>query len=208
MAKIVTLEKTWLGGEVFILGGGKSLESFDWEVVRSELTIGCNDAYLLGSEICSIVVFGDNKWWKVHKDRLEKFKGRVFTNCNYLQTSTIPWVNVMARYQWGVSNKGLGWNSNTGAAAIDLALKLGAKKVFLLGFDCHLTEGENNWHENKLDVPNAAIYPRFSEGFQKLNKAIKIEYPTVDVVNVSDVSSLEVFDKVPLTGFFEKRNHG
>ncbi len=90
-------DRTWPGSEVFIIGGGKSLEGFDWSLLRPELTIGCNDAYLLGEEVCKIAIFGDNKWYLKHKEKLSKFKNRVFTNANQLQSVDLPWLYTMKR---------------------------------------------------------------------------------------------------------------
>jgi hypothetical protein len=201
-----SLKKTWPDSEVFIIGGGKSLESFDWRLLLSELTIGCNDAYLLGEEVCSIAIFGDNKWWKLHRNRLEKFKGRVFTNCNHLQRSNIPWLNITPRYQWGLVKNGLAWNGNTGSSAINLALLLGAKKVYLLGFDCKVTDKEANWHENTLDNPNPEVYPKFIDGFKKLKKALPTTFPGCEIINVSDVTELKEFPIIGMKEFWEKRN--
>jgi hypothetical protein len=209
MSKLTHIEPTWANADVFIIGGGKSLESFDWSNLLSELTIGCNDAFMLGEKVCKISIFGDFKWWKKWKDNLIKFKGRVFTNCNQLQPlEEAHWLNILPRFQWGLdSNKGLAWNSNTGAAAIDLALQLGAKRIFLLGFDCKLIKGENNWHVNELDRPSARIFRRFEEGFGRLKTAINKYYPEVEIINISDISELKTFKKVPLTGFFESRKN-
>jgi hypothetical protein len=204
MAKMIP-DRTWPDSDIFIIGGGKSLESFDWSLLRPELTIGCNDAYLHDIEICKIAIFGDYKWWEANKDNLRFFKGRVFTNCNHLQKSTIPWLNVMTRYNRGLVKNGLGWNSNTGASAVNLALILGAKRVFLLGFDCKLTNGDSNWHINDLDEPQKSVYIRFKTGFEQVKNALPKVFPGTEIINVSDVSDLKVFPIIGMEEFWSDR---
>ena len=60
-------EKVWDDLDAFIIGGGHSLKSFNWDLLKSEMTIGCNMAYSLGQEICKIFIFGDNKWFKIYR---------------------------------------------------------------------------------------------------------------------------------------------
>jgi len=71
----------WQDQEVFIIGGGDSLRNFDWELLKEERTIGCNDAYKLGPEICKICIFGDVSWFKENESELTKYskeKGGVY----------------------------------------------------------------------------------------------------------------------------------
>ncbi len=201
-----TPEAKWQDQDVFIIGGGHSLEPFDFNLLKSELTIGCNNAYQYGSEICKICFFGDKKWWTAHKERLEQFKGAVFTNVSQLQKDKTSWLWIMGREQRGLSYTALGWNNNTGAGAVNLALLLGAKKVFLLGFDMHLSKnGRPNWHDELLDKPNKNIYPRFLKGFQRLANDLESKFPNREIINITDNSSLDLFPKIGVKDFWDKR---
>jgi len=201
----------WEGQEAFIIGGGPSLsQGFDFNLLANELTIGCNDAYQKGSAVCKICVFGDAKWWKTHKDRLIQYPGLVVTNVPHLHQKNVKWLYVTDRQQWGLSKTGLAWNGNTGSPAINLALLLGAVKVYLLGFDFKLNEdGESNWHPNNIDKPNAEIYKgKFQEGFVALAKALPIVFPGQEVFNVTNDSDLDVFPKINLNDFWKDRKNG
>ncbi len=201
-----TPEAKWQDQDVFIIGGGHSLEPFDFNLLKSELTVGCNTAYQYGSEICKICFFGDKKWWTKHKERLEQFKGAVFTSCPQLQKDTTPWLWIMGRRQRGFHQDVLGWGKNTGLGAVNLALLLGAKKIFLLGFDMHLSkDGKPNWHNQLLDKPNKNVYPGFIKGFQRTVKDLEIKFPGKEIINITDDSDLNVFPKIGIKKFWSER---
>lgn len=201
-----TPETKWLGQEVFIIGGGNSLEKFDWELLKLELTIGCNNAYLHGKDICKICFFGDKKWWTEHRRKLEFFDGPIFTHVPQLRKDHTPWLWWIQRQSQGLYTDGIGWNKNTGAGAINLALLLGAKKVFLLGFDMHLSEkGKPNWHNHLLDKPNKDVYPRFLKCFKYVARDLSIKFPGSEIINITDNSSLDIFPKVGVEEFWDSR---
>jgi len=196
----------WLNQDVFIIGGGNSLKRFDWNLLKKENTIGCNDAFKHGAEICKVCVFGDSKWFEAHKHELELYKGAVFTNVSRLYKTTLDWLWVMKRQATGLHRDALGWNYNTGAVAINLALLLGAKRIFLLGFDmCLSRKGKQNWHPNNLDKPNPEVYLKFIKGFKKVAKDLREKFPDVEVFNVTDNSKLDEFPKVGMNEFWKER---
>ncbi len=199
-------EKIWDNQDVFIIGGGNSLELFDWKRLENENTIGCNDAFKKGHKICKICVFGDVKWFKSFEQELAHYKGTVFTNSLQLQKKGPSWLWTMPRQFYGLYKDALGWNGNTGAIAINLALLLGAKRIFLLGFDMHLSkDNRSNWHRNRLDKPNRKIYDKFVKGFGKVAADLKKKFPNVEIVNVTDDSSLNLFAKVGVDEFWKGR---
>ena len=201
-------DKIWLNDECFVIGGGKSLERFDFDLLKKEKAIGCNDAYIYGSEICKICVFGDKKFLRHHEKGLGEYAksgGLVVTNERHLENSTIPWLLWMPRQNKGLHTDALGWNTNTGASAINLALILGAKKVYLLGFDRHLTKGESNWHKNNLDKNNKDTYQRMNATDGYMKKDLKVKFPGCEVINVTNNSDLPHWPKVSFTKFWNER---
>lgn len=200
-------ERLWSGEDVFIIGGGVSLVSFNWELLKPELTIGCNDAYKHGKDVCKICIFGDMKWFETHQRELKNFKGTVFTNINRLLHTKLPWLWTMQRDAMGLYKESLAWNFSTGASAINLALILGAKRVYLLGFDMQLTNGKNNWHENRLDKPpDDIVFNKFREGFIKLKTAMPKVFPGTEIINITDNSGLDLFPKIGVKEFWSQRN--
>lgn len=201
-----TPERIWEGEEAFIIGGGKSLESFDWNLLKTELTIGCNDAYKLGPDVCKICIFGDMKWFLANEKELAKFKQPVFTNVGKVAKLRLNWVWDLPREPCGLHEKALGWNYNTGAAAVNLALLLGVRRVYLLGFDMHLSrDGKANWHPNLLDKPDATVYDKFLNGFKVLAKDLETKFSSSEVINITDNSSLNLFTKIGIKEFWSNR---
>ncbi len=200
-----TPERVWDSQDVYIIGGGKSLEHFNWSLLHNKCTIGCNDAFKHGVKVSKICFFGDSRWLDIFKEDLAKYKGVVFTNSPALYKTKLDWLWVMQRESSGIHSKSLGWNFSTGACAINLAILLGAKRIYLLGFDMHLINGQNNWHPNLLTRPDSDIFSKFIEGFGLLKKDLQKKYPQIEVINVTDNSSLNLFPKIGVEEFWEGR---
>ena len=204
----------WEGQEVFIIGGGTSLRNFDWSLLLNERTIGCNQAFRLGEAVCDICVFCDRKFIFEEKDKprkgfydeLAKFRNPVVTNDNQLRFRPEPWLKWMLRRPKGLHHDALGFNANTGATAINLALILGAKTVYLLGFDMFLDEkGNPNWHDNLIDNPCSEVYERFLASFGHVSRELPVKFPGRQIFNVTKKSNLNIFPKLDFDEFWEKR---
>src|SRR5574343_1711355 len=147
----------WSGLDAFVIGGGRSLRNFDWSRLRGRPTVGCNDAFARGPSMCSVCVFGDLRWYQHHFKRLEQFPNPIITNQPSLHVGSPDWVLTMAREREGLHRGALGWGGNTGCIAVNVALLLGAERVFLLGFDMKLNGKQSNWHEQNIGHPNADV---------------------------------------------------
>ncbi|GAG26616.1 unnamed protein product, partial [marine sediment metagenome] len=136
-------------------------------------------------------------WLKIHRGRLINFRGITVTNN---KRCAEDWIKKVVRDKVGFSanQKRLAWNHNTGAMAVNLAVLLGAKKIYLLGFDMKLESkrGDANWFRNEKDKPNAQSYPRFLSGFEHVKAGVK--QAGVEVVNTNPNSAMECFPKVKL----------
>jgi len=184
---------------VYVLGGGSSLQGFDFEQLKNKFVIGCNDAYQLGSEIVEITVFGDTSWWKHHREQLKFYNGLVVTN----KTSKGEWsqLNIMKRLSNEISDEDgkLGWFGNTGVSAFNLALLFGAHTVYLLGFDMKVCDrtGTANWHPNELSKPKAAHYNKFMKKWEMAARQAAEKFPEVEVYNANLDSQMTLFPKIP-----------
>lgn len=197
--------------DVFIIGGGTSLRGFDWNRLIGLPTIGCNTAFTLGESICNMCVFGDLKWFEKFKTELKTFKGSLLTNNPNLHTRNLDWIYTAKRKQQGLSvdPKELGWNSSTGALAINVALLLGAKNVLLLGYDMQLNKDrEPNWHTRVIDVPSDEPYRnRFKVGFKNVQKDLSL-FPGSKVINLNPDSALTGFPIMTFDEYMEGTNNG
>jgi len=201
------------GKRAYIIGGGPSLLNFDWQFLQYERksgagVIGCNDAYLLGSDICNVCVFGDREWLNKHQKRLKHFPGLIVTNLKKVSRRNLPWLYSAKRKGVGLGvNNELGWNGNTGCLAINLALVLGASPIYLLGFDMKLSpKGENNWHSNDLCKARTQIFEKFKRGMATVERWRKKMFPDQKVYNVTDDSDLDVFPKIKIKELIQTVN--
>ena len=70
----------------------------------------------------------------------------------------------------------------------------------------HLSKDtKSNWHLNRLDKPNKSIYSKFLKGFERLNIDLKKKFSGVEIINITDDSSLNLFPKIGVDEFWEGR---
>jgi len=128
--------RTWV-----CIASGPSLIAADCDLVRqSDLpTIAVNNSWQL-APWCDHLYAGDLAWWDAHCDELPPGPKR--WSCT----------------RQAVAKHGLNWHEaygsyNSGLRAIELAFKLGAERVLLLGYDCTVAAG-THWHGNHADTKN------------------------------------------------------
>lgn len=199
-----TPSREWEGQDAFLIGGGPSLASFSFSTLAGQNTIGCNDAFHLGADIIKFCIFGDANWWHKNKWALEKFPGRFVTNCPALMHFEVPRLLKMKRERDGIHNENaLGWNYSTGAMAINLAISLGAARIFLLGYDLTNKAGKSHWHKHNPNLIKDHTFNRFMKGFQMVQKCLP---EGVKVYNVTDgTSQLECFPCITFEAFQSMR---
>ena len=215
-----TPEPIWDGEDAFIIGGGTSLRNFDWSLLHNEHTVGCNQAFRLGEQVCDVAIFGDFKFAfippgrgnprRINYDAMAAFKNPVVTNDPKCRECRERWLKWMPRRTLGLHRDALGWNGHTGASAINLALLLGAERIYLLGFDMHLDrDGKPNWHTQPLlDKPKEMVYQRMIANFRHIKADLVRNFPGCSITNVTDNSGVTHFPKVPVKEFWKRRNHG
>jgi hypothetical protein len=195
-----TPTREWEGQDAFLIGGGASLSGFEFKSLIGRNVIGCNDAFHLGPEIVSICAFGDHGWWQRNRFKLEKWTNRLVTNSPSVMPFKVPNMLKMHRLRDGIQtgNK-LGWNYSTGAMVINLAVSLGAKRIFLLGYDCGNIGKEHHWHQHNQKPIHVGSYHRFLEGFETVKRSLPAG---IDVLNVTDgTSQLKSFPTISFAMF-------
>lgn len=183
----------WAGKDAFVIGGGPSLRTFDWSRLEHEHTVGCNDAYRLGSKVCKVCVLGDEEWFNCNSIKLAAYAttALVVTNCTALKNAR-PWLRWMPRLDDGLYVDALGWNGNTGATAINLALLFGAQRVYLLGFDMGRTPERANWHDNQIDSRRCEpiVYTQFTRRYVAVARDWHAKFSDRELYNVTAASGL------------------
>jgi len=210
------LGEPWKGETAFIIGGGPSLKSMDWSLLHGKHCIGCNDAYMLGDwvEVC---YWGDYGWFEIHwQDEikmpscervpgLKRYSGLKVTLRE--ECLGIDGIHVLERRPAGLYRAPcIGWNTNTGASAINLALILGARRVVLLGFDmCFDKYNDANWHPNLKNQPNAKVYKKFALFYPEIVKDWKADWADREIVNAGPLYNLnDWFENTTLQVELEK----
>lgn len=207
-------EGCWDGRRAFVIGSGPSMKGFDLNLLRKELTIGCNEEYLWGPTIGLAqdprITQGDG------------IPGRVplFKNPAWLRGDHVPVyfhghpdvplpadvpdevyrVNSAHSkdrpFRWGQSlQEGLYYGANVGMAAINLAEILGADPIYLLGFDARWEDSSTHHHgkypkEWTLDkeVDRKAVYGRWIKEFRKIAALVRAR-----VINLNPDSAVDAF---------------
>jgi hypothetical protein len=219
--------KIWDGADVWILGGGPSLPkqfgisnkviqdvvsgisppntySSYMSAIHDKHIIGINVAYLLGNWI-DWVFFGDGNFFLNHQKQLAKFPG-LKISCNP-QVEKYNWIKYCPRdsaHVRGISSnpKMISWNSNSGSAAISIAVHAGAKRIILVGFDMKLDEGNHqHWHDlyGRFNQPprkktGGMPFSRHLQGFPEIARDAK--RMGVEILNACPDSAIESFKKV------------
>lgn len=199
------IPQAWLGRTVYIIGGGPSLRGMDWEPLKCKNVIGINDAYKLGNWV-DICFFGDDDWYNNHHRQalLNDFTGFVISCASRrIKDSQVLEIQRRPRGFWPKKHHILGWWGNSGACAIGLALKLGAARIVLLGYDLGAPEKDDgtldgNWHDENIQTAIPAWYEKFLKEFDLLGEHVKKDYPDVEIINANPDSKLEIFPKIAL----------
>lgn len=140
MRTVADLYMTHVGEDVFVVGSGPSLRGFDFERLKGRTTIGLNHA------ICGFDptyhLWCDTELWKEFREfNLPETTTIVCPNYKYIPWEQAAWAEQLRLFQPAprlerfVSLSELYIASTSAVTAIQLAWKLGAKRVFLLGID-------------------------------------------------------------------------
>lgn len=156
MLDYIPIPKVWLGERVFIVGGGPSAKSIDWELLRGQKVLGCNAAaFLLPYGIAQYSVFGDKPFLEAFRMELRDYvlaggflinaTGRVIHPDNHWMFHV---KTLKGSKSWGISKdpEQVSWNRSTGGLAVNLAYLLGAREIVLIGFDMRAQAKKHNWH--------------------------------------------------------------
>jgi hypothetical protein len=175
----------WPGATVAILGGGPSLTPQAANLAaRSGPTIAINNSFALAP--CDMLYAADAEWWAHTPDALSYAGLKVSVSrvkgVNHIRNAGVVGYSddPDCVYSYG----------NSGAQAIQVAAKAGARTVLLYGFDMR----PGHWHSgHKAPLVQATpeTYIRWLDRFDKLATALKAR--GVEVLNCSPGSALKSF---------------
>ena len=192
--------------QCIIIGGGKSLTNIlddkRAKGLNNKFTIGCNYAHLFLD--CSVVTFVDKRFVELNPD-IKNLPLKV-TNVEgeEIYVKSVKEYNPNSEIKDGLYTRFL-----TGIFSLDLALKLGAKEIFLLGFDSKtdvIKAGEKTIYSNNFH----RLYENeqrcnYNSMKNKINRYFSV-FPKRNIYNVCLSSKLEQFEKLSINQFFNKLN--
>lgn len=215
--------RMWDGGSCIIIGGGPSvLEQFNvpaeivqgvysgkltpaayspyLEALHDQHVIAVNVAYKMGSW-ADILFFGDTSTWTEDKEGISNFKGLRITCAENIDKANtkLKFVTKNPRKKIGITTQTnlVSWNYNSGAAAMNIAVHTGVKRIILLGFDMKLDTGQNqHWHKLYAS-PIKVVQQSFNKhliGFPEIKK--DLDLLGIEVINCNPNSAIECFKKI------------
>jgi len=221
--KMWGIPKIWLNQTVILIGGGNSITdqfSIPKEIVQAVYekklhisvyspflssihnypVLGVNVSFMLGDWV-DVLFFGDKGFYKRYSKELAAFDGLKTT---YAPRSVVRDENIKIIQRNPYKKEGLTldipntvcWNYNSGAAAINLAVLLGAKRILLLGFDMKLDESNNqHFHkEYQTDLQKTKeLFALHLKPFPQIQK--DAEKAGIEIINCNPNSAIECFRK-------------
>jgi len=188
------------GRDCFIVGSGPSLIGFDFSKLDDKFTIGVNHI-IEHYDNLDCLLFGDRIFVKTNEYDLDKFPGKIFmseeTSWQGEMSHIIDKENtyIFEKNRSCVSNNlvsdGLFHPTNSGFMAMNLALIMGARKIYLLGFDFKYRGSQMHFYTNK-DHHNRYPEKKFQK---KLDKIIHFAKYKDKFINLSLESELNLFEK-------------
>jgi len=192
-------KETLKGQDVYVIGGGTSVALRDLTALRGKPVIGLNQAFAVIPEVIDYCIFGDTAFFHFlmkQKKLVESFKGQLITNGPLpIGVASYEGVQTFGRAPFMDKGKNFGWYGNTGILGIELAITLGAKRIYLLGYDNYNKDGKSHYHNyHKSEVSERALN-MFQDQFTRANKVWSIDYPEVEIINLNPNSRLDMFKK-------------
>ena len=198
------IPKLWPKSTVFILAGGPTLpNSMDGFDLSEENVLGVNAAFGLGKWV-DVCFFGDAKFYWWNRNALDRFKGLKITindrsKMRYKSVENRPGINIIKRGKFRGLNREpdlIGWNKSSGAAAINVAIHLGANQIVLLGYDMRVINGRKNWKRHVRERTKLNPFENFLKVFGQIKR--DAEKMGVEILNATPESNLKTFPMVYL----------
>lgn len=193
-------------GTVFCLATGPSLTQADVDRVRAHgAVIAVNDAHRL-APWADVLYSSDRYWWK-HYAGVPTFAGLKATIEFSPKRYAVDLLKVAPEMFFlrntghqGVETDPSGLRTcgqNSGGAAVNLAVHLGARRIILLGYDCGVPGQKRHFFGNHPPaLSNISPYPTWRAAFQTMRP--EMDALGIEVINCSRSTAIGAFRTAPL----------
>ena len=223
---IHTISNCHLGEDIFIVGTGTSLAGFPWERLNDKITIALNDAVKIEGFVPTYHLFSDvNIWKRYHKMEgkppckmvCQKHARRLYLDSRYCTYKEYLWqFDIDGAPCLDKSTQRLHIRRTVATGGINLAYKLGAKRIFLLGVDGYKYK-ESYYHDGTTKPPERRREELMGDGTKRIvqdrhrawkndmklvgkvfseNKKYQEPYPGSGVFNLNPLSTVGVWETV------------
>jgi hypothetical protein len=183
------------GQAVYIIGGGPSLKDFDFSLLEHLNVIAINKAFLSYPE-SNVLFFMDKRFYKWYEKEIDLFKGLKFTNKPVPVKEDI--INLKDTGKEGLETDPfcIRHGNNSGYGAINLAFLMGAKRIYLLGYDMSsISPTQTHFHSGYKEfnvTHNPKVYKdNMIPYFDKLVQPLKTK--GIEIYNANKNSKLKCF---------------
>jgi uncharacterized Rossmann fold enzyme len=198
------IDPIWDNETVYIVGGGPSLSDFDWNKLKGKKVIAINRAFQVLPE-ADVVYWTDSRFWKWYSNEIKRFRGLKVTCRPYSPPSQdVILLKAVNNKPYESDPSHISHGNNSGYGAINLAVKLGAKKIYLLGYDMDSSNNKTHWHNGYEAKHNHGIYIKMIQSFTLLAPVLK--QMGVVVLNANPKSNLKVFNMCSLESALRDEN--
>ena len=181
---------------VVCIASGPSLTAEDCAAVRrwrqadgaeARAVICTNTSFRL-APWADVLFAMDRAWWYQHMPEVKRAFAGELAALNHAAHDVVPWR--IKDYR------------NSGAAAVALAIKRGARRVILLGYDVQYRAGLRHWHgDHPGKLGNADRVAAWPAQFEQLRR----DHPAIDIINCSRETALTVFPRAQLQAMLNER---
>lgn len=194
----------WAGQDMLLVASGPSAASVPLDMAEGSVrTIAINTSIRL-APWADILYACDNAWWKQYKgwpgfsglrlsvDKRAAEWGAAVMKCRKPDDRCL--MDELGE---------VGWGGNSGFHALNLAIQMRPKKVFLVGYDLSLSNGKH-WHANHpvpMHNPKDRNVARWRNAIDAAAKVAQAN--GVEILNCSAASALVNYRKVRLEDALE-----
>ena len=191
------VQKIWNNESVYLIGGGPSLKNFDWNKLKDKHIIAINKAFKVipWAEVLYWTDARFYRWFKSDIDSLDCLK----VTCRNAPQLKDDIVLLTVSGKNGIDKRPnfIRAGNNSGFAAINLAYHLGAKRIYLLGYDMASSDKATHWHNGYDNRHDHNIYKRnMISNFDGIYEILKTE--NIEIWNANPNSQLTSIPKCTL----------